>query len=81
LTDEFGKQFVLLETKKPACPLGDIDDVTLGSPAVFYSIALMTDPVTSAKQKTRGFPPPFHKGFGLEKESPLTLARSAHKGA
>jgi hypothetical protein len=45
--------------KKPACPSGDVDDVTLGSPAVFHSIALMTDSVSSAKPKDPWLSAPF----------------------
>ena len=64
-------EFVLLETKKPACPLGDVDDVTLGSPAVFNLITLMTDPVSKAKRSV-AFRPLFTKGLALKEKPPYT---------
>jgi hypothetical protein len=50
--------------KKAESPLSDLDDVTLGSPAVLSAIK-SEKPQSALRKKTRGFPCPPHGGVGF----------------
>jgi hypothetical protein len=56
--------------KKPSITLGDLNDVTLGSSAVFekqipQEEAKNPEAGSESSIETRGFPSPFRNGFGF----------------
>jgi len=65
-SDRFSCQMVLGITRKKAeLHVCDLDDVTLGSPAIFCKSEQNYYQIQQELLKTRGFPAPPHDGFGF----------------
>jgi hypothetical protein len=54
----------MLKQKKPSCS-GDLNDVTLGNPAIFFRLRYLFVERQQELLKIRGFPSPDHSEFGF----------------